>query len=209
MFILHADKNKLTLRNREPVTSGSVNVYPVRFEFSPDWDGLQKTAVFRAGNGSVSLLLNDSNKVVNIPWEVLRKPGIALQVGIYGTRGEDEVLPTVWANMGVILEGAEPGEIARPPTPDLWQQELAGKADGMKYDGLNLHLKSGEKTLSTVRIVSNGGDGSSTTDHRLLTGRDAERQHPMSSIDGLTEEIKRIPAPIEALTNLELEELLK
>lgn len=209
MFILHADKNKLTLRNREPVTSGSVNVYPVRFEFSPDWDGLQKTAVFRAGNGSVSLLLNDSNEVVNIPWEVLRKPGIALQVGIYGTRGEDEVLPTVWANMGVILEGAEPGEIARPPTPDLWQQELAGKADGMKYDGLNLHLKSGEKTLSTVRIVSNGGDGSSTTDHRLLTGRDAERQHPMSSIDGLTEEIKRIPAPIEALTNLELEELLK
>lgn len=209
MFILHAHKTKLTLRQREPVTSGSVNVYPVRFEFSPDWDGLQKTAVFRAGNGSVSLLLNDSNEVVNIPWEVLRKPGIALQVGIYGTRGEDEVLPTVWANMGVILEGAEPGEIARPPTPDLWQQELAGKADGMKYDGLNLHLKSGEKTLSTVRIVSNGGDGSSTTDHRLLTGRDAERQHPMSSIDGLTEEIKRIPAPIEALTNLELEELLK
>lgn len=132
-----------------------------------------------------------------------------LQVGVYGTRGEEEVLPTVWANLGVILEGAEPGEIARPPTPDLWQQELAGKADGMKYDGLNLHLKSGEKTLSTVRIVSNGGDGSGTTDHRLLTGRDAERQHPMSSIDGLTEEIKRIPAPIEALTNLELEELLK
>lgn len=156
MFILHAHKTKLTLRQRELVTSGSVNVYPVRFEFSPDWDGLQKTAVFRAGNGSVSALLNDSGEV-NVPWEVIRKPGIALQVGIYGTRGEDEVLPTVWANLGVILEGAEPGEIARPPTPDLWQQELAGKADGMKYDGLNLHLKSGEKTLSTVRIVSGGG----------------------------------------------------
>lgn len=208
MFILHADKNKLTLRNREPVTSGSVNVYPVRFEFSPDWDGLQKTAVFRAGNGSVSVLLNDSGEV-NVPWEVLQKPGVMLQAGVYGTRGEEEVLPTVWADMGVILEGAEPGEIARPPTPDLWQQELAGKADGMKYDGLNLHLKSGEKTLDTVRIVSNGGDGSGTTDHRLLTGRNAENQHPISSIDGLKEEIKRIPAPIEALTNLELEELLK
>lgn len=48
-----------------------------------------------------------------------------------------------------------------------------------------------------------------TTDHRELSHRDAENQHPMSSIVGLTEEIKRIPAPIEALTNLELEELLK
>lgn len=208
MFILYVDKTKLTLRARELMTSGSVNVYPVRFEFSPDWDGLQKTAVFRAGNGSVSLLLTGSNEV-SIPWEVLQKPGLMLQAGVYGTRGENEVLPTVWANLGVILEGAEPGEIARPPTPDLWQQELAGKADGFDYDGLNLHLKSGEKTLDTVRIVSNGGDGSGTTDHRLLTGRNAENQHPISSIDGLKEEIKRIPAPIEALTNLELEELLK
>lgn len=54
----------------------------------------------------------------------------------------------------------------------------------------------------------NPGEGG-TTDHRLLTHRDAEGQHPMSSIDGLTEEIKRIPGPVEALTNLELEELLK
>lgn len=86
MFVLYANKTKLTLRQREPVTSGSVNVYPVRFEFSPDWDGLQKTAVFRAGNGSVSVLLNDSGEV-NVPWEVIRKPGVMLQVGVYGTRG--------------------------------------------------------------------------------------------------------------------------
>lgn len=125
MFILYADKNKLTVRKREPVTSGSVNVYPVRFEFSPDWDGLQKTAVFRAGNGSVSLLLNDIGEV-NIPWEVLQKPGVQLQAGIYGTSGEDTVLPTVWADMGIILEGTAPGENARPPTPDLWKQEIAG-----------------------------------------------------------------------------------
>lgn len=30
MFVLYANKTKLTLRQREPVTSGSVNVYPVR-----------------------------------------------------------------------------------------------------------------------------------------------------------------------------------
>ena len=42
MFILYADKNKLTLRQREPVTSGSANVYPVRSEFSGDWNGLER-----------------------------------------------------------------------------------------------------------------------------------------------------------------------
>lgn len=53
-----------------------------------------------------------------------------------------------------------------------------------------------------------GGEGG-TTDHRFLTHRDAAGQHPISSIDGLEEEIKRIPAPTEALTNQELEAMLK
>ena len=52
-----------------------------------------------------------------------------------------------------------------------------------------------------------GGEG--TSDHRLLTHRDAEGQHPIEAIEGLSREIQRIPAPVEALTNLELEELLK
>ena len=46
-------------------------------------------------------------------------------------------------------------------------------------------------------------------DHRTLPGRQAEKQHPVSAIDGLAGELKRIPAPAEALTNSELEELLK
>ena len=57
MFILYANKNMLSLRQREPVTSGSVNVYSVLFEFSDDWDGLARTAVFRAGQESRSILL--------------------------------------------------------------------------------------------------------------------------------------------------------
>lgn len=45
--------------------------------------------------------------------------------------------------------------------------------------------------------------------HEKLLGRDAERQHPVTAIEGLVEELRRIPAPTEALTNFELEELLK
>lgn len=46
-----------------------------------------------------------------------------------------------------------------------------------------------------------------TNDHRQLLHRDADNAHPMSSITGLTEELESKPG--EALTNLEIESLLK
>ena len=131
MFTLYADKNKLTLRQRETVTSGSANVYPVRFEFSADWDGMKRTAVFRAGEESRSVLLDGSGEC-SIPWEMLEDPGVRLYAGVYGTRDGDVVLPTVWTDLGMILTGAAPGEDARMPTPELWQQELDRKQDVLR-----------------------------------------------------------------------------
>lgn len=157
MFELYADKVKLTVRQREAVTSGSVNAYEARFDFSQEWDGLEKTAVFRAGERSVSIRLDEDRACV-IPWEVLRRPGVRLHAGVYGTRnGGETVLPTVWAELGAILSGAEPGENARPPEPELWQQELSRKGDALAYDGLELSLMSGSKSLSKVVITGGGG----------------------------------------------------
>lgn len=187
MFILHADKNRLTVRQREPVTSGSVNVYEIQFEFSADWDGMERVAVFKAGKESRSVLLDDTN-TCDIPWEVLAKPGVPLLAGVYGTRGGSVVLPTALANLGIILEGATLGEDAHPPTSDLWEQELDRKGDGLDYDGQSLSLMSGGKPLSTVRIAGGGGEGG-TADHRALTNRDAEGQHPIGSITGLKERL--------------------
>ena len=48
-----------------------------------------------------------------------------------------------------------------------------------------------------------------TSDHRFLFHRDAEEQHPINAISGLAKQLSRIPAPAEAITNAELEELLK
>lgn len=55
---------------------------------------------------------------------------------------------------------------------------------------------------------SGGGEGG-TSDHRALDNRDAAEQHPIGSISGLADELSRIPEPVEALTNEELEGLLK
>lgn len=170
MFELYAAKNMLTVRRREPVTSGSVNVYGVRFTFSEDWEGLEKTASFQAGGRTVSVPLG-ADGGCTIPWEVLQHSGRLLLAGVCGRGADGVALPTVWASLGTILEGTAAGEPARPP-------ESGGTEEGFG-------------------------------DHRLLTGREAAGQHPISAVTGLREELARIPAPAEALSNLELEELLK
>ena len=167
MFDLYANKNQLIVREREPVTSGSVNAYSVRFEFSEDWDGLEKIVIFQAGCVDKAVLL--SGQACVVPSEPLAAPGYYLMAGVYGKTGDALVLPTVWANLGLIQEGAVPKGGEPPDVPDP------------------------------------GG----TTDHRQLSYRDAAGQHPIESITGLAKELERIPEPAEALTNFELEELLK
>lgn len=147
LLTLFAKKNMLILRKRELITSGSVNVYKARFEFSEDWEGLTRTAVFRAGSEARSVLLDESGQCV-IPWEVLSTPRAALRAGVYGTRDGEVVLPTVWENLGIIQDGTALGEEAQPPTPGVYEQiislvekaEAAAQsvrddADAGKFDG--------------------------------------------------------------------------
>ena len=157
MILLYANKTQLRVKCGEQLTSGSVNVNRVRFEFSEDWTGLTRTAVFRGGGEAASVLLDGSGECV-LPWEALAKPNVLLEAGVYGARNGDVVLPTVWAALGTVLEGAAPGEESKPPTPELWRQELDQKGDNLDYDGLNLKLRSGERVLSEVQIVG-GGEG--------------------------------------------------
>ena len=161
MFELYARKNQLKARRLEPVTSGSVNVYEARFEFSEDWTGLTKAAVFRAGDESREVLLGDGGQCT-VPWEVLAASGRRLEAGVYGKDAAGQVvLPTVWADLGYICPGAAPGEESQPPTPELWEQALARKGDRLEYteDGA-LGLWAGETLLSEVE--ASGGEGGGT-----------------------------------------------
>ncbi len=158
MFLLYADKNKLTVRQREPLTSGSVNVNTVKFEFSPDWEGLERTAVFRAADGEPVSVLLAAGDQCGIPWEVLSSHGQRISAGVCGTRGAELVLPTVWADLGAVQEGACPGEPSRPPTPELWEQALEKKGDALGYtEAGELGLYSGETLLSSVPVSGGGG----------------------------------------------------
>lgn len=161
MFVLYANKNSLTVHQSERVTSGSVNAYDARFEFSPDWVNMTKRVVFRAGlTGKPLTVPWTGDDLCEIPWEVMTVPAVHIYVGIYGTRNETVVLPTVWADLGVVLEGVTTGRPAQSPTPDPWEQELAQKGDKLDYteDG-NLGLYAGEKLLSALPVPCSGDGG--------------------------------------------------
>ena len=108
MFILNAERSELTVCRKETVTSGSGEVYRVRFQFSRHWEGLKAIAVFKAGDTSVTVLLDQSG-VCRIPWKVLTTPGVQLRAGVYGTKAGSVVRPTLWAGLGTIQEGTEDG----------------------------------------------------------------------------------------------------
>lgn len=172
MFILHADKNRLTVRQRETVTSGSVNVCTVRFTFSPEWEGMRRVAVFKAGGEPVCVLLDESGQCA-VPWEALETPLVRLTAGVYGTLGGEVALPTVWADLGMILTGAAIGQGEYPPTPELWRQELAGKADKLDFtpEG-ELALYAGGKLLSSLPVQ--GGEGGVAPAWKIGHGLKAE-----------------------------------
>lgn len=159
MFELYANKTALTVRRREPLTSGMVNAAAARFEFSADWEGLTRTAVFQCGGTSKSVLLGADGQCA-IPWEVLSSHGRPLMAGVFGTRGGEVVLPTVWASLGTILEGAAPAGERYPPTPELWEQELAGKQD--KLRGVPGQVVGFDEFGNAVAQDSTGGGGPGT-----------------------------------------------
>ena len=104
----------------EPLTSGMVG-QPIHFEYSHDFDGLALTAVFTNGKTTVDVL-NPGAQCV-IPHEVLDTVGEVVKVGIYAVRGNELVIPTIYAHIGVVLKGADPsGDVSIDPTLPVWAQ---------------------------------------------------------------------------------------
>lgn len=161
-FLLYADNNQLSVQRREPITSGSMNVYPVRFEFSEEWEGMDKTASFRFRSRIVSVAL-DKNGECQIPWEIIDhyEPRQRLYVGVCGTRDSTVVLPTNWTSLGELLEGTTYGRYAQPPTPNPWVSESANHQHSIEeITGLAELLEQIPRSMTAAELqnILNGGN---------------------------------------------------
>lgn len=88
------------------IISGTVGL-PVEFTFDSHWEGLRKIAVCQAGHITKDTVL--VNNTTAVPAAVLANPNVRLNIGVYGTNEDGSLaIPTIWANLGQIREGALP-----------------------------------------------------------------------------------------------------
>lgn len=140
----------------ELLTAGMAKAVTVQFVFSPEWDGLTKTAVFSNGKTTVDVLAASwDGDTVPVPHEVLAVPGRHARVGVYGADESGVVLPTVWVSLGKVQPGADPsGDETADPSLPVWQQlqQQIGDLDDLKtYNKGNL--------VAAINEARNSGGG--------------------------------------------------
>lgn len=140
----------------ELLTAGMSKAVTVQFVFSPEWDGLTKTAVFTNGKTTVDVLAaNWDGDTVPVPHEVLAVPGRHARVGVYGADESGVALPTVWVSLGKIQPGADPsGDASADPSLPVWAQlqKQIGDLDDLKtYNKGNL--------VDAINEARNSGGG--------------------------------------------------
>ena len=118
---LYAQKARLRLEgDGELLSAGMEGFIQVAFRFSPDWNGLEKTAVFSNGTATVNVPEAQwDGALCTVPAEVLRSAGKTVMAGVYGTNGLHLVLPTVWCVLGRVESAASPGALTASPVPSL------------------------------------------------------------------------------------------
>ena len=110
---------RLTRTDRLCPVAHSKNFLCAEFEFSHQWSGCEKTAIFKNADGvAYSVLLSDDK--CRIPYEVM---GADFYVSVFGVKGElritsDEVTVSVEAS------GYTEGETPQEPTQTVYEQIL-------------------------------------------------------------------------------------
>lgn len=144
----------------EPLTSGMIGK-TLEVEFSADWAGLSKTAVFSNGNKTINVLESEWNgNAINIPWEVLETPNRAVSFGIYGyTKNGDDIIlaiPTLYTSLGRVYLGVDPdGDESTEPSLPVWAQ-IQTEVDDLDDRVTYLEEHGGGSGLPEVTEADNG-----------------------------------------------------
>ena len=126
---------------------------PVTFTFDEAWEGLSRFAVFRCGTvvRDRALLLDNSTTV---PHEVLHKPEEHLLVGVEGRAADGTlVIPTTWADAGVVLDGANAsGDYGKDPSPNAYDDIMAAIKSGALRGPQGEKGDKGETPLRDINL---------------------------------------------------------
>lgn len=142
MITIYVQKTQARAELDTPLTNGSVGL-EVQFNFSPDWDGLSRTAVFETSEYYKETVEIENENTAIVPENVMLQSGVKLYIGVYGTDNEGNiVVPTVYADCGEIKRGAntEPGGTPVNPSQAVMLQnqidDLDSRVDVLEMSGV-------------------------------------------------------------------------
>lgn len=158
MTKLVISKDRISVVEAERYVSGTENAYKCSVTFSKDWEGLDRSIVFRASYSDdpcdetyCSVQASAMSMTFTIPNKVLAKPAERLKVTATGSRkGKSvKVLGTPWTSLGRVLPGADlptcPDDV-EPPTvllpPGGKKGEVLAKASDDDYDFCWMRINS-------------------------------------------------------------------
>ena len=117
------ENQMLSLLNQEVIASGDSNTDKCAFDFSGDWDGYIKTAVFYQDKRTASYAVLNSDDTCLVPAAAMASEG-DMFVGVFGVRGNEILTSTVKAVY--IAEGATSGvKIDVEPSDDIFLALIA------------------------------------------------------------------------------------
>ena len=120
MLTFYFDGAEGRMLGSDVLTTGMIG-REIRLEFSPEWDGMSKTAVFTAGELTRNVLVESG--VVAIPGELLEHPMSQLFVGVYGASQDGRAIPTILVPGPYVCQGTNPsGDESVDPALPVWAQ---------------------------------------------------------------------------------------
>ncbi len=145
-----ANDQDLTIVEKPILASGDLGTVILHADFSAEWDGYAKTAVFYQNEKNTFHAILDGNGECVIPWEALKSEGV-LFFGIFGAKNDTRKTSEVVKyriRKGAWSEETNPSD----PTPDIYTQILAAYSKcapaGYGLGGMTRQIANGEYLAS-------------------------------------------------------------
>lgn len=221
MYWANVDKSEIKLSGKNTIVVGGVNTIYVAFNISDDWDGLSTiVAVFKTPKVILAVDIT-SSRTVTIPWECCQRVGDEIFIGLYGLDEDGGIVnPTTWTRLGVVVDGVQINNITESePTKTIFAKilddiesingtinDIADAADMMSDAIETLEVRTLEHR---EKIDTNEDNIEFYSHHPNIKDRSEQNQHPIESIDGLSDIIDELEVKIrDVLLPEDLNELL-
>lgn len=154
----------ITVEDTELV-SGSSNLYTAEFNFSEDWNGFIRVAVFQQENGGSAYHVPLTEDSCVIPWESISQPGY-LKVGVYGVLGNTHK-PTIWCQPVFVDKGtnsAQPSE----PSPSVYEELLEKTREAVGTAGQAVEIATEAVEIATNAETTAGQASTTATEAKEI-----------------------------------------